>query len=294
MLLPGSPAHFSHRNSFTPPSLVVQCSSPLTATLAISFIVHPLRFRTCVFRRAILSENFRRASMRKRNPVMVLGNLWAAAMSARLSGYVAMTGATMFASPKMLSPVRALCARRRGDAPHYGGDVGECAAMADAPDPRHQSISGRQRVGHRQPRRARPGLATHRPAGDHRGAAGRRRQRRLRRGRQGCARRLHAGDELLLDGHRTRVAPEAALRSGARFHSGGADRHLAEHSGRFQTKRLQDGGRSRRRRQGQARHADLCLGRHRLLLAHGGRSDSGSPPTSMCATCRSAKAGCSK
>src|SRR6478672_8391040 len=43
MLLPGSPAHFSHRNSFTPPSLVVQCSSPLTAPLAISFIVHLLR-----------------------------------------------------------------------------------------------------------------------------------------------------------------------------------------------------------------------------------------------------------
>ena len=144
--------------------------------------------------------------------------------------------------------------------------------MADAADPGHQPIPGRQRVGHRQPRRARPGLAAHRPAGDHRGAAGRRRQRRLRRGRQGCARRLHAGDKLLVDGHRTRAAPEAALRSGARFHSGGADRHLAEHSGRFQTERLQDGGRSRRRRQGQARNADLCLGRHRLLLAHGGRT----------------------
>src|SRR5580704_19768592 len=37
----GSPAHFSNRNSFTLPSLVVQCSSPLIATgLLISFIVH--------------------------------------------------------------------------------------------------------------------------------------------------------------------------------------------------------------------------------------------------------------
>src|SRR5208282_4950038 len=43
MLFTGSPAHFSHRNSFTPPSLLVQCSSPLIATgLLISFIVHPL------------------------------------------------------------------------------------------------------------------------------------------------------------------------------------------------------------------------------------------------------------
>src|SRR5471032_889111 len=43
MLLAGSPAHFSNRNSFTPPSLVVQCSSPLIAAvgLLISFIAHP-------------------------------------------------------------------------------------------------------------------------------------------------------------------------------------------------------------------------------------------------------------
>src|SRR5215470_6062286 len=44
MLLAGSPAHFSNRNSFTPPSLVVQWSSPLTATvgLLISFITSPV------------------------------------------------------------------------------------------------------------------------------------------------------------------------------------------------------------------------------------------------------------
>src|SRR5580698_9595057 len=40
MLFPGSPAHFSHRNSFTPPSLLVQCSSPLIGGLVISFIIH--------------------------------------------------------------------------------------------------------------------------------------------------------------------------------------------------------------------------------------------------------------
>src|SRR5262245_15551918 len=44
MLLAGSPAHFSNRNSFTPPSLVVQWSSPLTAAvgLLISFITSPV------------------------------------------------------------------------------------------------------------------------------------------------------------------------------------------------------------------------------------------------------------
>ena len=38
----GSRAYFSNRNSFTPPSLVVQCSSLLTAAagLIISFITH--------------------------------------------------------------------------------------------------------------------------------------------------------------------------------------------------------------------------------------------------------------
>src|SRR5262245_5764493 len=44
MLLAGSPAHFSNRYSFTPPSFVVQWSSPLTATvgLLISFITSPV------------------------------------------------------------------------------------------------------------------------------------------------------------------------------------------------------------------------------------------------------------
>src|ERR1700732_624940 len=43
----GSPAHFSNMNSFTLPSLVVQCSSPLIAAAEIvvmSFMVYP-----CVF-----------------------------------------------------------------------------------------------------------------------------------------------------------------------------------------------------------------------------------------------------
>src|SRR5512141_2653368 len=42
-LLAGSPAHFSYRNSFAPPSLVVQCSSPLIGFLAMSFIASPVR-----------------------------------------------------------------------------------------------------------------------------------------------------------------------------------------------------------------------------------------------------------
>src|SRR5580658_9967983 len=49
VLFAGSPAHFSNRNSFTPPSLVVQCSSPLIAAaeiVVISFMVH-LRFCAC-------------------------------------------------------------------------------------------------------------------------------------------------------------------------------------------------------------------------------------------------------
>ncbi len=39
MLFAGSPAHFSHMNSFTPPSLLVQCSLPLIGGI-ISFIGH--------------------------------------------------------------------------------------------------------------------------------------------------------------------------------------------------------------------------------------------------------------
>src|SRR5882672_2178924 len=59
MLLAGSPAHFSHRNSFTLPSLLVQCSSPLMAILAISFIVPPIGLIAHRdLRRAILSEKF--------------------------------------------------------------------------------------------------------------------------------------------------------------------------------------------------------------------------------------------
>ena len=40
MLFAGSPAHFSHMNSFTPPSLLVQCSAPVIGVV-ISFIAHP-------------------------------------------------------------------------------------------------------------------------------------------------------------------------------------------------------------------------------------------------------------
>src|SRR5271169_541438 len=41
MLFAGSPAHFSNRNSFTPPSLLVQCSAPVIGWV-ISFICHLL------------------------------------------------------------------------------------------------------------------------------------------------------------------------------------------------------------------------------------------------------------
>src|SRR6476646_563631 len=75
MLLPGSPAHFSHRNSFTPPSLVVQCSSPLTATLAISFIVHLLRSDLAFFGGRSYPKTSAARPCEKRNPVIVLGNL---------------------------------------------------------------------------------------------------------------------------------------------------------------------------------------------------------------------------
>src|SRR6185437_202409 len=44
LLLAGSPAHFSHRNSFAPPSLLVQCSVPWIGAPVISFICHPYRF----------------------------------------------------------------------------------------------------------------------------------------------------------------------------------------------------------------------------------------------------------
>src|SRR5450631_3551596 len=54
MLLAGSPAHFSNMNSFTPPSLPVQCSSPLIAAaagLVISFIGHSSCLRMILINR---------------------------------------------------------------------------------------------------------------------------------------------------------------------------------------------------------------------------------------------------
>src|SRR6185437_10256001 len=59
MLFAGSPAHFSNMNSFTPPSLVVQCSSPLIGGLVISFIAH-----LCDFRMPTLSILFLRSELR--------------------------------------------------------------------------------------------------------------------------------------------------------------------------------------------------------------------------------------
>ena len=87
----------------------------------------------------------------------------------------------------------------------------------------------------------------------------------------------------------TVLAQQAAVRSQERFRQRGPARHLAEHSGRVGQKRLQDGGRSRQRRQGEARHADLCLRGHRLLRTWR-PSDSVSPRISTSATYHSRKA----
>src|ERR1700689_2152028 len=46
MLFFGSPAHFSNRNSFTPPSLPVQCSSPLIAADEVWVTSFITRIRT--------------------------------------------------------------------------------------------------------------------------------------------------------------------------------------------------------------------------------------------------------
>ena len=58
---------------------------------------------------------------------------------------------------------------------------------------------------------------------------------------------------------------------GQGFRFGGHVRGAAERAGRFERERLQDGRRSRRGGKGEARHADLCFGRDRLLVAYGGR-----------------------
>ena len=144
--------------------------------------------------------------------------------------------------------------------------------MAEPAHSRDQPLPGRKRLRHRDPRRARPGVATARTSHCHRAAARRRRNRRFCRGRSLRARWLHAGDEFVVDGHRTRAAQDAALRPGSRFRSGGFARHLAERAGGVEAERVQDGGRSRCRRQGQARDHNVCIGRHRLVVTYGRRA----------------------
>ena len=118
--------------------------------------------------------------------------------------------------------------------------------------------------------------------------AGRRRHARRRRGRQGRSGRLHGAAAVVVAGVARRAAQDAALRSDARFRAGGPVRRPAERAGRRAVEGLEDRRRSRRRRQGQARRAELCLRRRRLGLAHAPPSACGSPPTSRSSTFRSA------
>ena len=82
----------------------------------------------------------------------------------------------------------------------------------------------------------------------------------------------------------------SAVRSRPRFHSGGLDRYVAEHPGCLETERVQDRGRSRRRRQGEAGDARPLRQRASARPRTWPPSDSVSPPRSTSAMCRSAKA----
>ena len=168
----------------------------------------------------------------------------------------------------------------------YGGT--RRGFLSEPADQGDQPISAGQRLGHRQPCRARPGLASPRSADGDRDQARRRRHCRLRRRRQGRPGRLHRRHQFDVDGHRNGAAPKPALRSGEGFRSGRHVRRAAERAGRLDPERVQDGRRSGRGGQGEARHADLCVRRHRFLVAYGRRAACGSPPRSTSATCRSA------
>src|SRR5579872_1852594 len=67
MLFDGSPAHFSHMNSVTPPSLVVQCSVPVIGWV-ISFIAYRYDFHVACLEIGLVS--CRRPKLIWKRPVL--------------------------------------------------------------------------------------------------------------------------------------------------------------------------------------------------------------------------------
>ena len=134
--------------------------------------------------------------------------------------------------------------------------------MAVAQRHRGRADSGRRRQRHHRSRGLRAGRKAGRADLRDREPARRRRHHRRQHGRQGRARRPHRPG-LWLDRRRECALYEAALRHARRFHAGGAVRPDA--AGRHHGRRaLQDARRARRRREGQARSAELFDRRRRI------------------------------
>ena len=147
-----------------------------------------------------------------------------------------------------------------------GARAGVRAILSDALDPAGRAVRRRRR--HRQPRahhRA-AGQQGARPADGDREPAGRRQHHRDGRGREGRARRLHAGDDRHLD--RGESEPEgAALRHHEGLRAGQPARDRAGDPGGASESAGEDAAGIRRAREGAARQVQLCVGRQRRLDA---------------------------
>ena len=137
--------------------------------------------------------------------------------------------------------------------------------MADGTaDPPDRAVPARQQLRRHRPHREPAAGRAARPAD--RGRQPRRRQRhaRQRGGRPRRARRLHHGarehDHARLG---DRDAGEAGLRSGQGLHAGGADRQFADRDPGDAEAAGEIHPGTARARQGEARHAQLCVGRPR-------------------------------
>ncbi len=133
-----------------------------------------------------------------------------------------------------------------------------------AHDPHRRAVlSGRQQRRHRA-RHRRAAVEASRHPGDRREQGRRRRRDRRRLCRQVAARWVGAAAHLVFVPHRGGDADAASVRSHRRVRGGRHGRAGADAAGGARERSLQLRGRSSRRGEGQARRAQLRLGRRRL------------------------------
>ena len=203
------------------------------------------------------------------HPIVTRGKLLSLALTRTLAAAVNAPGKKIEGGSRAVTPRICRCRHWHRCGHDQIGVRRRCLSIT--PHPGDQPVPRRQRVRHDRAHRGRSIVADSRTIDNRRATV-----------RRGWRHRLPRSPRPIPDGY-TLVTSSSSMANGKVLHS-----HLpydaltdfvpiamfgnsAERAGGIEAKRLQDGGRSRRSRQGEARNADFCLRRNRLHLAYGRR-----------------------